>query len=119
MNNFGIVTRFTVRTFEHKELFSGNRVFSADYRDAVVNEAYKLTTTWKNDTSMAFAYGYSYSQARQSFSLTFTEAYTEPILDPPPFETLNSIPFTGSTLKIARMSNFSLEGGAARPPGGR
>lgn len=119
MNNFGVVSHFTMKTYDQGQMFSGSRSFSVSQRDAVVSEAYKLTTEWKNDTNMAFSYGFAYNQASDRFTLSVTEAYTEPITNPPPFTVLNQLNYTSSTLRVDWMSNFSIEGAAARPPGSR
>lgn len=119
MNNFGVVTHFTMRAFPQGQMFSGSRSFGIDQRDAVVEQAYQLTTNWSNDTNMSFSYGFAYNQTSDTFALSFTEAYSEPESDPLPFQKLNSLPYTSSTLRVDWMSNFSLEGQANTPSGYR
>jgi hypothetical protein len=119
MNNFGIVTRFTMRTFPQGEMYSGARIFSFDQRHALASEAYRLTTEWKNDTNMAFSYGFAFNQKSGQYTLSVTEAYVEPTWHPEPFNILNRLPYVSSTLRVDWMSNFSSEVSQARPPGGR
>jgi hypothetical protein len=117
MNNFGIVTHFTMRTFSAGKIFSGDVIYSADKRDAVVAEAYKLTTAWKNDTNLTFSYAYVYNQTTDQYIFAFSEAYTQPVLAPTPFEALKNISYETSTSKVDWMSNFALE--SYQPNGNR
>lgn len=119
MNNFGIVTHFTMRAFPQGKMFAGSRSFAVVQGQTLVSEAYKLTTEWASDTNMSFSYGFAYRQASDEYAYSFTEAYSEPIEDPAPFRALNNLPFQSSTLRIDWMSNFALEGAKGRPPGSR
>lgn len=119
MNNFGIVTHFTMRAFTQGPMFGGSRSFALEQREAVVAEASRLTTEWASDTNMSFSYGFAYRQASDEYAFSVTEAYSEPVTDPAPFQALNSLPYESSTLRVDWMSNFSLEGARGRPPGSR
>lgn len=119
MNNFGIVTHFTMRVVPQGQVLSGSRSYAADKRDAIVEQAYQLTTTWKNDTDMSFYYDFGYDQRSDGYTLSFNQAYTQPILNPPPFEELNRIPSESSSVRIDWMSSFSVEAASLTPPGGR
>lgn len=117
MNNFGIVTHFTMRALRQGQFYAGSRSFTADKRDAVLDQAYQLTTTWKNDTAMAFYYTFDYDLDADDYTFTVNEEYAYPILDPQPFGALNQIPFESSTLRVDWPSKFSAEG--VSPSGGR
>ncbi|KAJ5778582.1 hypothetical protein N7520_001828 [Penicillium odoratum] len=119
MTNFGIVTCFTMRAVPQTYILGGDKTYASIYKNQIANEAFELTTTWKNDTDMAFSYGYSYDQASDQFSLSFTHACARPILHPAPFTSLETIPFESSTVRIDRMSALSLEGASHTPSGSR
>jgi hypothetical protein len=119
MNNFGIVTSYTMRAVPQTYILGGDKTYSSIHKDEIANEAFVLTTAWKNDTDMAFSYGYSYDQASDQYSLSFTHAYARPILHPAPFTSLEQIPYESSTVRIDRMSNLSLEGASHTPSGSR
>ncbi|CAG8410386.1 unnamed protein product [Penicillium salamii] len=121
MNNLGIVTQFTMRAFHQpKGLISQtDKIFSLTQKDAVTDEAFQLTTSWKNDTNMAFYYFFSYNQIADHFILAFSEIYTQPILEPAPFEGLRQIPYESKTARIERMSRLSLEAASRAPSGNR
>ena len=119
MNNFGIVTRYTMRAFPQGQILGGDRIYSSAQRDTLANEAFKLTTIWKNDADMAFYYGYSYNQTLDKFSISFSQEYTQSVIQPAPFVELNRIRYKSSTVRIDRMSNLSLEGASHTPSGGQ
>lgn len=117
MNNFGIVTHFTIRAVPQGQMHGGSRIYSVDKREDILEQAYQLTTTWKNDTAMAFYYRFEYDQEADDFILGMNQEYAHPISNPPPFRQVNEVPFESSTLRIDWPSNFSVEG--ISPSGGR
>ncbi|KAJ6030669.1 uncharacterized protein N7446_000269 [Penicillium canescens] len=119
MNNFGIVTYFTMRAVEQGQLYSGQKTYKADQRTAITDQAYELTTRWKNDTAMSFYYSFGYDQEADVYDLSITQTYAQPILDPPAFRELNQIPSESSTLRFDWLTEFSKEVASATPPGGR
>ncbi|KAE8355638.1 hypothetical protein BDV28DRAFT_162720 [Aspergillus coremiiformis] len=119
MNNFGIVTHFTMRAIRQGQMLAGSRTYSTDNRDAIIHQAYRLTTEWKNDTSMAFYYSFGYQQVTDDFILAVSQEYSRPVLRPAPFEQLNQIPFESSTVRLGWNSQFSIDSASATPPGGR
>lgn len=119
MNNFGIVTSYTMRAVPQTYILGGDKTYSAVQKEKIANEAFDLTTVWKNDTDMIFYYGYNYDQASGQFALSFSHGYNRPILHPAPFASLEKIPYDSSTVRIDRMSNLSLEGASHTPSGSR
>ena len=119
MNNFGIVTQVTMRAIPQSQFYSGTRSYTADKRDAILDQAYKLTTEWKNDTAMSFYYSVGYNQTTNDFDISVTQEYSHPIMDPVPFSELNQIPFESDSNRIDWPSNFSVEVNSANPSGDR
>ncbi|KAJ5632209.1 hypothetical protein N7490_008548 [Penicillium lividum] len=106
MNNFGIVTCFTLRAVPQTYILGGDKTYASIHKNQIANEAFELTTTWKNDTDMAFSYVSHMHMRDQSFH-------------PAPFTSLETVPFESSTVRIDRMSNLSLEGASHTPSGSR
>ena len=117
MNNFGIVTHMTMRAVPQRQYYSGARTYTADKSDPIIEQAYKLTTDWKNDTAMSFYYSLGYNQTTDEFDISFTQEYSQPITNPVPFEELNQILFESDTNRIDWPSKFSEEVNSADPPG--
>ena len=108
MNNFGIVTHFTIRVFPAGKILGGAVTLPSEAKGQVAEGAYKLNTQWKNDTAMTFWYSYKYNATKDTFNLSFSQAYTEPIRDPPPFRAINNIAGANtSALRIDSMSSFA------------
>ncbi|BCS23572.1 uncharacterized protein APUU_40016S [Aspergillus puulaauensis] len=103
MNNFGIVTHFTMRAVPQGQVYGGSWAFSSQTRDAVLQQAYDLTTVWKNDTTMAFYYTFAYDQSLDDFSIAVSQEY--------------ALPSESDTLRIDWLSNFGTDG--ISPGGGR
>lgn len=110
MNNFGIVTHFTMKTVSQGKMLCGDESFTADKRDAIAEETYKLTTLFRNDTDLFFSYGYNYDQETEKFGVSFAYAYSRIILDPLPFKSISKFPCEPSSLRVDWMSNISVEG---------
>ncbi|KAK2594179.1 hypothetical protein QQS21_008118 [Conoideocrella luteorostrata] len=109
MNNFGIVTEFTMRAVPKGQVYGGSLTYTADKRSAVLEEAYRLTETWKNDTSMAFYYRFVYDPKANDFTLTVSKEYAYPIMNPAPFAALDRIPSKSSEGRIDWPSRFSMD----------
>jgi hypothetical protein len=119
MNNFGIVTHFTMRAVQQGQIYAGERSYTADKGDELIQQAYMLTTEWKNDTDMSFYYGFGYDQETDEYSFSFSPEYSRPILSPAPFKELEHIQFDSNSVRIGWASDFSGEVASGTPPGGR
>lgn len=120
MNNFGIVTHFTMRAVPQTQFYSGQKSYSADKRDIIADIAYELTMgSGKSDPAMSFYYDFGYDQETDNYTLTSTQEYSQAILNPRPFHRLNLVPSESSTLRIDWSTSFSREVYSATPPGGR
>lgn len=113
-NNFGIVTNFRSRVVPQGKLLSGDKTFHDNHTSALVDEVFELTTTKANDTSMCFSTRYFWDSSEARFRMSVTQAYSEPVLEPAVFESLNRIPFESSTVRVDKMSNFAFESVAPR-----
>ncbi|KAK8917682.1 FAD-dependent monooxygenase yanF [Metarhizium anisopliae] len=109
MSNFGIVTHFTMRAVPQGQVYGGSRTFPSQLREEVLQQAFELTTQWKNDTAMAFYSHFTYRQNEDDFDITVHQEYARPTMDPPPFRQLNRLPSTSDNLRIDWTSSFSRE----------
>ncbi|CAN8103174.1 unnamed protein product [Discula destructiva] len=111
-NNFGIVTNFQVRLIPQGLIMQGSKVYNANYTDQLIEQSYELATTLSNDTYMSFWNRFVWNAASSTYTMSFTQAYYEPILEPPVFDALNQIPFESSTIRLNHMSNFTYDDSA-------
>lgn len=119
MNNFGIVTHFTMKAVSQGQIHAGARTYTIDKKDAILDQAYRLTTQWKNDTDMSFYHGFGYHEGTGQYTVSFTPEYSRPILNPAPFAELKRIPFETDTIRLGRATEFSEEVASTTPPGDR
>ncbi|KAJ6132906.1 FAD linked oxidase N-terminal [Penicillium samsonianum] len=119
MNNFGIVTHFIIRAVFQGQIHAGDRTYTIDKRDAILDQAYRLTTQWKNNTAISFSHGFGYHQSTGQYTVSFTPEYSHPILNPAPFAELKRIPFETDTVRLGLASEFSEDVSSATPRGGR
>ncbi|KXH35205.1 FAD binding domain-containing protein [Colletotrichum simmondsii] len=75
----------------------------------LVDQSYQLATDLAADTYMSFWTRNSYDVANDRFSMSVSQAYYEPIVEPPVFTELNKIPYETSNLRVDWMSNHSLD----------
>lgn len=126
VNNFGIVTYFTVRVVPQGPQLFGPTTYSLDYTERVLHEAYRLTTELSNDTDMSFWTRYQYNQTTDAYVLSLTQTYLQPEPEPAVFNTVNAIPYESRNISIDWFSNQIDEGvpfgqryvGPLQPPKG-
>ncbi|KXH33415.1 FAD binding domain-containing protein [Colletotrichum nymphaeae SA-01] len=75
----------------------------------LVDQSYQLATNLATDTYMSFWTRNSYDVANDRFSISVSQAYYEPVVEPPVFTELNKIPYETSNLRVDWMSNHSLD----------
>ncbi|KAH6645340.1 hypothetical protein BKA67DRAFT_664428 [Truncatella angustata] len=110
-NNFGIVTSFNVSVFPQGPLYAGSRTFADDQTSRFLEEAEKIFTIEDfEDTNIGLEYRYTFS-ARNGWTMSSTQRYAEPVMNPPVFDALNSIPalgnLTGGISSLASSTSFS------------
>ncbi|KAJ8071879.1 hypothetical protein OCU04_002187 [Sclerotinia nivalis] len=105
-NNFGIVTAFNVSVFPQGPVYVGSRAFTDDHAEQVLEEAEKIFTLEDaEDTNIVLEYRYSFSAAQNVGTITTTQRYIEPVMNPPVYNALNAIPavanLTGTISSLA------------------
>lgn len=118
-NNFGIVTRVDLTTFEQGRLWGGtvDRPYStademiallADFNDPVAFDEY---------ASLISTFAYS---GTQNISVVVNNMeYTKPVADPPVFRRITSLPTLVSTQRITNLTDLAMETAANDPDGYR
>ena len=110
MNNFGVVTRFDLRTFPQGEILAGAIANPIAERDAVFQAFANIAGAANYDPFASLVTGLAYnSTVKGSWSISTTAAYTKPELNPPVFDELLTIPNTANTLQLRNLSTYSNE----------
>lgn len=111
-NNFGIVTSFIMTVFPQGPVYTGSRTFGDDQTDRFLEEAERIFTLEDaEDTNIGLEYRYAYSAGQNRYTMSSTQRYSEPVLNPPVFDALNAIPaltnLTGGNNSLANSTAFS------------
>ncbi|KXH67495.1 FAD binding domain-containing protein [Colletotrichum salicis] len=108
-NNFGITTNFRSRLVPQGQKWGGSRTYNIKYTDQLVDQFYQLATSLAVDKYMSFWSRNSYDAASDRFSISVSQTYYEPVVEPPVFAELNKIPYETSILRVDWMSNHSFD----------
>lgn len=114
-NNFGIVTRFDLKTFSLGQYWGG-QIFYQGIKSPRVLDAFAVYTTNPNfDTKSALMVTAVYSST-EGLVTTCDFSYTEAITDPEVFVNFSSeIPYLETNVRISNLSDFADSLGAFQP----
>ncbi|KAI9799744.1 MAG: hypothetical protein M1833_003863 [Piccolia ochrophora] len=109
-NNFGIVTRFDIKTFTQGKLWGGYIVNPIETRDAQVAAFSELNSASSYDEYAALINSYSYSPSSGGWVVANNIIYTKPTPFPETFKPFTDIqPQLAQTLRISNLSDFVTE----------
>jgi FAD/FMN-containing dehydrogenase len=121
-NNFGIVTRIDLRTFEQGLIWAGNMVLPVSSVDNNISEFVKINSADKYDEYASLITTFVFSAARNMSVISNLLEYTkaeEGSPNPSVFEGILNLPSLFSTTKTTNMATHSHEIAALRPSGPR
>lgn len=108
-NNFGVVTRFDLRTFEQGPFWGGIVVYPMDDREEHFVLFEKFNREAESDEYAALIINYSYDQDN-GWIVANNYEYTKPEPYPAVFEAFTSIqPQLYSTMRVSNLSDFTVE----------
>lgn len=89
-SNFGIVTKFTIKTFPLGQIWGGDAYYLASSLDDHVQALYDFTANPNYDTDAGYFLCYAYTPASGAL-ITNRVAYAQPVVNPPAFQPITSI----------------------------
>lgn len=116
-NNFGVVTRFVLRTFAQGDLWAGRIFYSIDTIEQQIEAFNKFSSgsPYDPDASMLQSYGFS---GGQGSAIVNWLAYAKPVVDPPAFQPFTSLqPQLASTVQIVDLLTESRNSSLNSPDG--
>ncbi|MCJ1286454.1 hypothetical protein MMC26_005799 [Xylographa opegraphella] len=113
-NNFGIVTRFDLTAFSQGDILGGNIVQDISHRDEVFKAFANIAGAPKYDIYASLVMGLVFNSTSKAWTLSTTAIYTKPIMNPPVYDELLSIPTIANTQHITNLSTLTAE--APTPP---
>jgi len=107
-NNFGIVTRFDIRTFPQGEFYGGVVVTPITTVSSQLIGFANLLANF--DPNAAIIMSISWNQIRQGYSIFSNLEYTQPTQDPPALQPfLQAQPQLLNTMRISTLTDFTVE----------
>lgn len=106
-NNFGIVTRFDMKTFKLGNYFGGMNYYLANQSPALLDAFWSFVVNPDFDTKANVFVTTIYDQASGGAVTSADFAYTEAISDPPVFSNFTSIPAYVEGVSISNLTTFA------------
>ncbi|KAJ8122588.1 hypothetical protein ONZ43_g1256 [Nemania bipapillata] len=114
-NNFGIVTRIDLDTFEQGLLWAGTVYNPLSSVDDVIREFVKLNSRDAYDEYASYFTTYGYSQAQGMSIISNQLEYTKPVDNPPVYAGYLSLPSLRTSTQITNMTDLSKQTEALQP----
>ncbi|KAK5633168.1 hypothetical protein RRF57_008882 [Xylaria bambusicola] len=112
-NNFGIVTRIDLKTFEQSLLWSASLLSNTSVHDANINEFVRLSIAKDYDENASFLLSLAYIGSIGDSFIANTLQYTKAV------ENLLTLPTVQASTGLKSMATLSLEAEAMVPKGSR
>lgn len=116
-NNFGVVTRFDLETFEQGSFWGGVIYYPITTASQQLTAFYNFAKNPNYDEYSAIIQSFGFSGGRGSAAVNGLY-YTKPQANPPALQGFTAIePQLASTMRIDSLLNLSVERGATSPDG--
>ncbi|WPH03700.1 Hypothetical protein R9X50_00658300 [Acrodontium crateriforme] len=109
MNNFGVVTRISLRTIPYSGILAGGLAYEIDQRGRVFQAFANIAGAAEYDNHASIVTGVTFNSTAKSWALSNTPVYTKPDRKPKVYEELFRIPTQLNTLHITNMSTYANE----------
>lgn len=119
-NNFGIVTRFDIVSFEQGDLWAGSETYIYDTVTAAsLNKAfYYMNINAPSDPYAAVILAYAYVQSLDTYIIASDLQYSKPIVNPPILQNFTGTPGAiATTMRITNLTGLTLEFNSSNPSG--
>ena len=118
-NNFGVVTRFDLRTFQQGLFWGGVIQYPLTTAAEQISAFVDFSSSADYDIYGSLIQSFAYT-AQFGSGITNSIKYTKPVINPPTFQPFTAIePQLTSTMRISNLSDFAQEQGAFSPNGFR
>ncbi|KAL1634104.1 hypothetical protein SLS58_010802 [Diplodia intermedia] len=116
-NNFGIVTHFTLNTVRQGKIYGGQKFYTPDKMDALIDASYELTFSTNPD--IGYWIGYIYMADKNATLALSQEMYARPEKNPTVYSNFDKVEPMGNSMRTSVMSDFSMELKHGTPAGKR
>lgn len=116
-NNYGIVTRFDLETFEQGDLWGGTKSHPLSASTSIFKAFDNFANNAPSDPDAALITAFAYSKGQYLASNDYE--YAKPIVNPPIFHEFSAIESISSTMRITNLSDLVRELNVSNPSGFR
>lgn len=116
-NNFGIVTRIDLKTFEQGTVWSATIYSPLSTVEDQIKIFAKLATAENYDENASFVTGFGYSQSQNMTVVTNDLVYTKAVENPPYYKDFLDQPSFYSLSSLSNMTEVSQQKASYLPPG--
>lgn len=118
-NNFGIVTRFDLASFEQGKMLGGQTLYTADNMPALNTALYNFNINHYKDPYGAVILAYVYVPAEGIFLASVDLEYGKPESNPAILANFTAIPSIETTARITNLTDLTIELNSTQPSGFR
>ena len=118
-NNFGIVTRFDLASFEQGKMLGGQTLYTADNMPALNTALYNFNINHYKDPYGAVIVAYVYVPAEGIFLASVDLEYGKPEPNPAILANFTAIPSIETTARITNLTDLTIELNSTQPSGSR
>ena len=118
-NNFGIVTRFDLASFEQGKMLGGQTLYTADNMPALNTALYNFNINHYKDPYGAVILAYVYVPAEGIFLASVDLEYGKPEPNPAILANFTAIPSIETTARITNLTDLTIELNSTQPSGSR
>ncbi|PQE22132.1 oxidoreductase FAD-binding protein [Rutstroemia sp. NJR-2017a BBW] len=119
-NNFGIVTRVDLQTFQQGSIWAATVYNDLSLVDSVISEFVKINSPTTYDEYASLIVTFGFSQARGLSVISSNLEYTKPVeTTPPVYAGLLSLPSILSTSRVTNTTDLAFATEALQPNGAR
>jgi hypothetical protein len=116
-NNFGIVTRFDLASFEQGKMWGGQFAYTQDKMPGLIQAFHDFNINHYQDPQAAVILAYVYFAPFQSYLASVDLEYSLPMANPPILNNFTSIPNVGSSARIINLTDLTIELNSTQPGG--
>ncbi|KAI9048410.1 hypothetical protein LZ554_007246 [Drepanopeziza brunnea f. sp. 'monogermtubi'] len=107
-NNFGVVTRYDLKTFEFGEMWGGFRIYTNATQDQQIDAFVNFTNNVQADPNANLINFSAYGSTSRLHTNWNVIHYTKPVVDPPIYAEFDRIPGKlADSTRIAKVSNLT------------
>ncbi|KAK8062253.1 hypothetical protein PG997_014350 [Apiospora hydei] len=118
-NNFGIVTRIDLQTFEQGLVWSASLMCDTSVLEVTIQEFVRLSTAKDYDEHASFLLSFAHIGSMSMSVIANTLLYTKAMENPPIYQKFMEIPSLQSSGILKNISTITTETGAMVPKGAR